>query len=277
MKNWKITSRIWGILTLALAVGVFGGGFLFLRLNSIVAAYERLFDQNVRSQDLSRVMQVTFKKQVQEWKDILLRGKDPEALKKYSDGFHHDAQAVREIGQRLKSGIDDERASQLLGQFEQAHRTMLERYDAALAVFAQSHGTEQAAADAAVKGQDRAPTDLIDQIVTSLAAQAKTKRAAITNSLWLFGLGLCIGFALVIAASVFVVNSLTAILTRAVAELKESAEQVASASSQLSATSSTLAQGTSEQAASLEQTSASTEELASMTRRNAGTRRHRPT
>jgi methyl-accepting chemotaxis protein len=91
VKSWKITSRIWGILTLALVVGVFAGGFLFLRLNSIVAAYERLFDQNVRDQDLSRVMQLTFKKEVQEWKDVLLRGRDPEALKKYSDGFHQDA------------------------------------------------------------------------------------------------------------------------------------------------------------------------------------------
>jgi methyl-accepting chemotaxis protein len=269
VKNWKITSRIWGILTLALVVGVFAGGFLFVRLNSIVAAYERLFDQNVRNQDLSRVMQVTFKKQVQEWKDILLRGKDPEALKKYSGGFHQDAQAVREIGQRLKSGIDDAHASQLLDQFMLAHQTMLGKYDASLTVFAQSQGVEQAAADTMVKGQDRAPTDLIDQIVASLAAETGTKRAAITNSLWIFGLVLCIGFALVIGASVLVVRSITAVLSRAVEELNESAAQVASASGQLSSTSSSLAQGASEQAASLEQTSAATEEMASMTRKNA--------
>jgi methyl-accepting chemotaxis protein len=151
----------------------------------------------------------------------------------------------------------------------QAHQTMLEKYDAALALFVQSQGAGQAAADTMVKGQDRLPTDLIDQIVTSLAAQAAIKRAAITNSLWIFGLALCIGFALVIGASVLVVRSITAVLRRAVAELNESAEQVASASGQLSSTGSSLAQGTSEQAASLEQTSAAAEELASMTRRNA--------
>jgi methyl-accepting chemotaxis protein len=269
MKNWKITSRIWGILTLALVVGVFAGGFLFLRLNTIVAAYERLFDQNVRDQDLSRVMQLTFKKEVQEWKDVLLRGRDPAALKKYSDGFHQDAQAVRGIGQRLKGSIDDEQASRLLDQFMQAHQTMLEKYDAALSVFSQSNGAEQAAADAMVKGQDRIPTDLIDQIVTALAAQAGTRRAAITNSLGLFGLVLCILFALVIGASVLVVRSITTVLGRAVEEVRESAEQVSSAAAQLSSTGSSLAQGTSEQAASLEETSAAAEELASMTSRNA--------
>ena len=70
MTNWKITSRIWGILGLTLLIGALSAGFLYVRLNAVVSAYERLFDQNVRDQDLSRVMQVTFKKQVQDWKDI---------------------------------------------------------------------------------------------------------------------------------------------------------------------------------------------------------------
>jgi len=214
-------------------------------------------------------MQLTFKKQVQEWKDILLRGRDPEALKKYSAGFHQDAQAVREIGQRLKSSIDDDHARQLLDQFMQAHQAMLDKYEGALEGFERSRGAEQAVADAMVKGQDRAPTDLIDQIVTSLAAQSATKRAAITNSLSIFGFALCIGFGLVIGVSVLVVRSINAVLRRAVSELNESAEQVASASAQLSTTGAALAQGTSEQAASLEETSAATEEMASLTRRNA--------
>src|SRR5579863_169508 len=108
MTNWKITSRIWGILGLTLLIGASSAGFLYIRLNTVVSAYERLFDQNVRDQDLSRVMQVTFKKQVQEWKDTLLRGRDPEALKKYSSAFHEESSAIRDIAKQLKSGIDDD-------------------------------------------------------------------------------------------------------------------------------------------------------------------------
>ena len=269
MASWRITTRIWGILLLGLLTGALSAGFLYLRLNAVVSAYEQVFDQKVRDQDMARVMQVTFKKQVQEWKDTLLRGHDPAALKKYSTAFHQESEAIGKIAHQLESSIDDEHARQLLSQFETAHGQMMTKYDAALAMFAASGGAEQAAADAMVKGQDRAPTDLIDQIVASLVKQAQVRRASITNSLWVFGVAVFAAFLLLIAVSVWVVRSINAALREVVSVLSENADQVSNASVQVSATSSSLAQGTTEQAASLEETSASTEEIASMTRRNA--------
>jgi methyl-accepting chemotaxis protein/methyl-accepting chemotaxis protein-1 (serine sensor receptor) len=270
MANWRVTWRIWGILGLALLTGALSAGFLYLRLDNIVANYETLFDRNVHDQDLARVMQVTFKKQVQEWKDTLLRGHDPAALKKYSSAFQSESAAIGELAQQLKNDVDDPEARQLLDQFTEAHRTMMIRYDAALASFASSGGADQAAADAMVKGQDRAPTDLIDRIVESLVSQGKVRRAAITNSLWVFGLSVSIAFALLIAVAVCVVRGINAALRRIVAFLSDSADQVSSASAQVSSAGVSLAQATTEQAASLEETSASTEEIASMTRKNAG-------
>jgi len=269
MENWKITTRIWVVLALGVMVGIGAAGFLFQRLETVASSYERLFDHNVKDQDLSRVLQVTFKKQVQEWKDLLLRGKDPASLKKYSDAFHQESNSVREMAGRLRQSLDDEKAARLLDQFMQAHQTMLVRYDAALAVFAASRGTKQAAADAMVKGQDRAPTDLVDEIVASLSRQTEANRSAITNHLWLFGVGAALAFALLGLVSFRVVASITYNLRQTIVALDESAEQVTSASAQISSTAQALAQGTSEQAASLQETSASSEESASMTRRNA--------
>lgn len=269
MQRWKITSRIWGVIVLTLLTGASSAGFLYLRLNTVASAYERLFDKNVQDQDLSRVMQVTFKKQVQEWKDTLLRGHDPSALQKYSGAFHQESDAIHEIAGRLKDSMDDDRARLLLDRFTEAHQAMMTRYDTALAAFAASGGMDVAAADAMVKGQDRAPTDLIDQMVDSLSRQGRLRRAAIANSLWIFGVAVSIAFALLICVSVWVVRSITAALRTVVSTLSESADQVASASGQVSSAGASLAQGTTEQAASLEETSASTEEMASMTRRNA--------
>jgi methyl-accepting chemotaxis protein len=269
MKHWTIPFRIWCILTLALLAGTAGGGFLYQRLRSMASAYELLFDRDVHDQDLSRIMQVTFKKQVQEWKDLLLRGRDPDALKKYGSAFHAQADSVREIAARLKGVVADDRAVEVLDRFIRAHTEMMLKYDAALAAFTASGGVEQAGADAMVKGQDRAPTDLIDQLVTTLSERTKARRAAITNSLWMFGVALCLGLALDGTVSAIVVRGISADLRRTISDLSTSAEQVAGASSQVSASGQAFAQATSEQAASLEETSASTEETASMTRRNA--------
>ena len=84
MRNGTITGRIWAAISLSVLVGVMSGGFLFYRLESIVASYERLFTRDVHDEDLSRQMQVTFKKTAcRKWKDMLLRGDDPAMLTKY--------------------------------------------------------------------------------------------------------------------------------------------------------------------------------------------------
>jgi methyl-accepting chemotaxis protein len=121
--------------------------FLFQRLETVASSYERLFERDVKDQDLSRVLQVTFKKQVQEWKELLLRGKEPANFKRYNDAFHQQEDAVREILARLKRSIEDEKAAQLLDRFAQAHQTMMTKYEAALVVFSGSKENAQAAAD----------------------------------------------------------------------------------------------------------------------------------
>ena len=176
---------------------------------------------------------------------------------------------MREIAGLLKQGIDDERAIGLLNQFMQAHDAMMVKYKASLAAFAASNGAGQAASDALVKGQDREPTDLVDQIVDSLSKHTAAQRQAITNSLGMFGVAIGLALAGVGILSVIVVRSITSELRLTISDLGESADQVAGAAAQVSSAGLTLAQGTSEQAASLEETSASTEEAASMTRRNA--------
>jgi hypothetical protein len=47
-------------------------------------------------------MQVTFKKQVQEWKDLLLRGSDPAALRHYEAAFQQEEQNVVSAAAQLK-------------------------------------------------------------------------------------------------------------------------------------------------------------------------------
>ncbi len=269
MRNWSIVSKIWAILALSVVGGAGGSGFLFLRLEGVVGAYENLLDQDLASQDRVRVMQVTFKKQVQEWKDLLLRGRATDARKNYADAFHKDSDLVRALALELRSAIRDPEASGLLDQFIAAHAVMQTKYDAALDAFVKSGGNAQALADGQVKGQDRAPTDLIDKIVAAIGRHTAKERAAIANSLWIFGAGGALSLAVFVVVAFGTIRGIAGTLRRAVQEVTEAATEGAEVASQVSKASHTLAQGTTEQAALLEETSAAAEQASSMTRRNA--------
>ncbi|HTR38578.1 MAG TPA: methyl-accepting chemotaxis protein [Bryobacteraceae bacterium] len=269
MKHRKLATQIWTIVALSWLVGGGAAAFLFYRLEHIVAAYEQLFTRETQQQDMSRQMQVVFKKQVQEWKDILIRGGDPAALKKYTEQFHQDETTVRDLANKLASQVPDLDARATLIDFSTSHQELGKAYAAGLEKFVKSRGKNQHEVDQMVKGKDRPPTDLIDKVVEQLGKRTVSQRAAISNSLWLFGLGVALGFGTVMTLSIFMVRRLNSLVQATVVEIGEGTEQVASAAAQVSAVSQVLAQGTSEQAASLQQTSASTEEITSITRKNA--------
>jgi methyl-accepting chemotaxis protein len=106
------------------------------------------------------VIETNFKKQVQEWKDTLLRGKKPEALDKHWGAFEKREIDVRDAAERMKASVTDAEASQLIGKFADAHKNMGEAYRRGLQAFKEK-GFDSAVGDAAVAGIDRAPTELL--------------------------------------------------------------------------------------------------------------------
>lgn len=122
-----------------------------------------------RAADDARVAQVEFKKQVQEWKDLLLRGADPAAYAKYRGAFlarsqevHKDLTALRGRLQALGSNV---------AGVDQALATQAELQRAYLSALGQFDGKNPQSAhvvDGLVKGIDRAPTQAIDGIVAQV-------------------------------------------------------------------------------------------------------------
>jgi methyl-accepting chemotaxis protein len=276
MKSWKISTQFWAIVGATWLVGTAASGFLLYRVGSICAAYDATFEKGIsefHQQDAARVIQVTFKKQVQEWKDVLLRGSDPDSLAKYTDAFHEREKTVRTVATDLQATVTDPEVKTLLSDFQQAHLAMGNTYEKALSAFAAAKGTNPHEVDAMVKGQDRAPTDLIDNIVTRLSAHtqslaASQKEAVDRERSWIT-IALLFCFASIGAIAWMIVRGVNGSLRRAVMGLTDGAAQISSAAAQVSSAAQSLAQGTSEQAASLEETCASSQEMTSMTNRNA--------
>jgi methyl-accepting chemotaxis protein len=140
---------------------------LVFQLRTLSTGYDLVLSGPVRQMDDARVVQVNFKKQVQEWKDILLRGHNPDDLAKYAKQFRDREEQVRAGTQALASESQDAEVRHLLQLFLSAHQILGQKYQLAYATYT-AQNFDFKAADAIVRGQDRAPTDLFDTVVERL-------------------------------------------------------------------------------------------------------------
>jgi methyl-accepting chemotaxis protein len=135
------------------------------------------FDEDVMSRQTNAIdveaVEINFKKQVQEWKDTLLRGKKPEALEKHWTAFQQREAEVRGVAETLSRSIADAEAAQLVAQFLAAHRSMGDAYRRGLQEF-KDHDFDSTAGDKAVAGIDRAPTELLGKAKQRLLALAQS-------------------------------------------------------------------------------------------------------
>lgn len=158
---------------------------LLAQTRTVSGGYAALLSQQVRQAEMARVVQVTFKKQVQEWKDILLRGQTPADLDKYTRQFHDEEARVRSGAADLVAVVHDAACRELLNQFLAAHTSMGVKYQAAYDAYVGSN-FDFKVADHMVRGQDRAPTDLFDQVVKQLnddvAASVAAQERAVARS-----------------------------------------------------------------------------------------------
>ncbi len=274
MSKLNLTWRISLAVGAAIVTGVVAATLLVWQLQSTASTYDALLGQReAKQQDDARILQVSFKKQVQEWKDLLIRGHKYEDFQKHQKQFKEQEAAVRKMAEDLAKGVTDEEAHKGLAAFVEAHKTMGQNYGEAMEKFAASKGLDVAAADAMVKGQDRPPTAAIDGIVVRLqkvvANEREKAQTQVRKPIAVLVGAIAFAFVAIGIAVAFMVRKTRVEMTAIAAEIAESAHQTASASSQVSNSSQSLSQGSTEQAASLEETSASMEEMASMTRKNA--------
>jgi len=177
MKSLTLKAKIY--LMLGLLIGGLSASTIF-GLRQVSGTFSRdaeFATHRLELQDRARVMQLTFKKQVQAWKDILLRGSDPALLQKYRDEFFAlDAQVLQQADDVKGRALDPATKTQV-DAFVSSHAELMKEYKHALAKFEQSHGRNAHAADVEVRGKDRPVTDAVDQIVDGVNSNTKRFQA----------------------------------------------------------------------------------------------------
>lgn len=161
-------------ITIAIAVAI--NGYTSLE-KDLLAQSQGAID----AVDAARSAQVAFKKQVQEWKDILLRGEDREKLAKYTDGFKEQESDVKKFLLKLKGLTANQALNTRIEKFLDVHERMGEKYRAGMETYANASAEKYKAGDKAVKGIDRQPTKDLDAIVEEVRAEYGKNEAAIQS------------------------------------------------------------------------------------------------
>ena len=174
MKTLNISGKIYLTLGVTMLVAATFIGYLLYRTDALSESFGQLLQAQIKQQQSARVIQVDFKKQVQEWKNILLRGHDAADLEKYRQKFVDRERIVKQQAQALREQVDDVEVQRLLDEFIRAHDELAANYRTALTTYLTVEGGDPFAADRQVRGQDRPPTDLIDDIVAEIDNKVAT-------------------------------------------------------------------------------------------------------
>jgi HAMP domain-containing protein len=135
-----------------------------------------------RASDTARSAQVDFKIQVQEWKNILVRGDDQAALDKYRAAFIKAGSTTRDDLVKLNDMLGKLAiATPMVADAMQTQDALTKRYLTALEQFDPAQASSADKVDALVKGVDREPTHKIDDIVAFIGKHAQDLALRIEN------------------------------------------------------------------------------------------------
>ena len=169
-----------GVILIAIVVAA---NFGMYRLDRAMDRSETEVTQLVKLAENARVAQVTFKTQVQEWKNTLLRGYRDEDYAAYHGAFLarravvQDQLAALELEARAV-GFPTDGLSALKAQ----HSDLGKAYDAALQYFKAGDPLSVRIVDAHVRGRDRPVNEAFDRFVREVWLFTEQRRAVLVQN-----------------------------------------------------------------------------------------------
>ncbi len=161
------------LLTLLIALGC------IRMLSSDIDQFQTLLDGPLAELQLIDEANLEFKVQVQEWKNVLLRGKQLENRNRYWSQFEaQEAKVQKVLGDLLVLSADEPELAGQIERLRNEHRTLGGAYRKGLDAFIGA-GSDPLAGDAAVAGIDRATSAQLSELVKQLHAAARQRSEAI--------------------------------------------------------------------------------------------------
>ena len=174
----QLLALIGGSLLMMLAIALAS----FSVLSDDISAYQKLLKGPLEASRLIDETNVEFKVQVQEWKNVLLRGKAPADLEKYWRSFEAQERKVQDLlGTLMQLSKENAALASQVRDLSDEHRRLGTAYrtgrDAYIAA-----GYDPVAGDAAVKGIDRATSEQLSALVVELRVSALRRSDEISDA-----------------------------------------------------------------------------------------------
>ncbi|MGQ0647305.1 MAG: methyl-accepting chemotaxis protein [Gemmatimonadaceae bacterium] len=162
----SVAAKVYAVSLTGFAAALAVAAGLYLKESGVAAAGAARMEQ----QDLARSAQVKFKIQVQAWKNVLIRGSNPEKFEQYGKEFFEMEAETDSIAKLLVARTTDTTVRAMTERFLAAHDEMGKHYRTELETLGASGGRAVAEADKALSGKDRSPTALLDSTVAVIQA-----------------------------------------------------------------------------------------------------------
>ena len=140
-------------------------------LNQSLGTFENAVAATANTNHEAQVadMALVFKTQVLEWKNVLLRGSNPEKMNTHWAGFVQHERDVAERAKKLMAALPEGEGRALVAKFAQAHTQMGENYRKGLEFF-KAANLDPAGGDNSAQDMDREPLKLLEQAVARIKA-----------------------------------------------------------------------------------------------------------
>jgi methyl-accepting chemotaxis protein-1 (serine sensor receptor) len=178
--NMKLSLKLPLAFAMAMLVLLCAALFGIFSLNRSLDTYNTIVKESHANERAVANMLDDFKVQAQEWKNVLIRGKDPGQLERYWAAFEKKDREVSEQAKKLLGALPRDESRQLVEQFAQAHTKMGEGYRKGFEAF-KAADFEPSAGDKAVQGIDREPAKLLDDAgkkIQAVSEQVAAEAAA---------------------------------------------------------------------------------------------------
>ena len=127
-----------------------------------------------KAADSTRQAQADFKGQVQEWKDILVRGHDPANMAKYREAFDKSDKKVQDDFKSLATQLEALKINTApVAKAVTEHKVLGEKYRAALDGWKSGDPLAYRSVDAAVKGMDRPMSAAMGELSASILKESE--------------------------------------------------------------------------------------------------------